>query len=372
MNKVTLLSVLCAFIVVQRLRRRHYLTRVSLNPPEKSAWVALFDSKKDEAFIITMGFDVSTFLMLHNATKDYIWYNDNLMGGRPSTLNTFACLGLALHYLNSTMKIKTLCQIFGASPTIIHRSLHRTLIALQCSLKKMKCAEIRWPNPSEMEHFAYLVRCREPNLENVIGFVDGCWFPIHDPSNAEEQEAYYNGWKSCCNISNVIVFTPDGCIAWVGYNCPGSWHDSHVAQPLYELLTNRTPEPYVILGDVAFPRRGPLKSKILTPFKKNELVSDLSFRRVQIEMHRDVTSTRQAAEWGMHAIQSVFARTQLKLPTNKHTRKIILQCVWHLYNVRCRVMKINQIATVFSLSYIPKIYNTKTASAIKKFYNIEN
>ena len=89
-------------------------------------------------------------------------------------------------------------------------------------------------------------------------------------------------------------------------------------------------------------------------------------------MHRDITSTRQAAEWGMHAIQSVFARTQLKLPTNKHTRKVILECVWHLYNVRCRIMKLNQIATVFSLSYIPKLYNTRTATAIKKFYNIED
>ena len=105
-----------------------------------------------------------------------------------------------------------------------------------------------------MQHYSKLVEGRESTLSNIFGFVDGLWLPILEPSDSDTQNAYYNGWKSCHNISNVIVWAPDGTILWARYNCPGSWHDYNVSQPLLDLLDNpiSTPAPYQLLADSAF------------------------------------------------------------------------------------------------------------------------
>ena len=72
-----------------------------------------------------------------------------------------------------------------------------------------------------MEYYAALINQRDPSLENVFCFVDGVWLQIQNPPDEEDQNAYYNTWKSCTNISNVICFAPDGTIIWARYNCPG-------------------------------------------------------------------------------------------------------------------------------------------------------
>ena len=84
--------------------------------------------------------------------------------------------------------------------------------------------------------------------------MDGVWLPILEPGDSDIQNAYYNGWKACCNISNVIVWAPDGTIIWARYNCPGSFHDTTVAAPLLELLYDegRTPKNMKLLADSGF------------------------------------------------------------------------------------------------------------------------
>ena len=72
-----------------------------------------------------------------------------------------------------------------------------------------------------MADYAEMMSDRDPNIKNCFGFVDGVWMPILEPADPKQQNAYYNGWKSCCNISNVLGFAPDGCIIWARYNCPG-------------------------------------------------------------------------------------------------------------------------------------------------------
>ena len=372
MKGLSLSVIVILLIMVQRRqRKRHYLTRMSLTLPNKSAWRALFDSRQDNAFICCMGFDVNTFMQLHNAIHRDIWHHNTKQGGRPPLLDTYASLGLCLHYLNSTMRCKTLSQIFGASPSTVNRTLYRTLCALRFHLAHLPCARIQWPSAEEMTQFAMQIEHREPSLKNSFAFVDGVWFPVQEPSDPLTQNAYYNGWKSCCNVTNVIAFTPDGCICWVRFNQPGSWHDSAVAQPLYHLLMHHTPPPFNILADTAFPRFGELEKKILTPLKRNQLSEDPVIRGIQMEGHRSVTSVRQAAEWGMHAVQSVIARIQIRLHYNKHIRALILECVFRLYNVRARCMKLNQITTVFDEDYVPSIYDANTAERIRRYYKID-
>ncbi|KIK80444.1 hypothetical protein PAXRUDRAFT_158675 [Paxillus rubicundulus Ve08.2h10] len=50
----------------------------------------------------------------------------------------------------------------------------------------------------------------------------------------------------CSNLIGVIIAART--------NAPGSWHDSCVAQPIYQILHEKTPDGYYIIADTAFPR----------------------------------------------------------------------------------------------------------------------
>jgi hypothetical protein len=59
---------------------------------------------------------------------------------------------------------------------------------------------------------------------------------------------------------------------------------------------------------------------------------------------------RQAAEWGMHAIQSSFPRlkdTFVDEDTGEH--QILMKMVCLVYNLRARTVRINQIKNMFMI-----------------------
>lgn len=84
--------------------------------------------------------------------------------------------------------------------------------------------------------------------------------------------------------------------------------------------------------------------------------------------HVAITSTRQAAEWGMRVLQGTFGRLRLPLPWDVCLRTVILRCCFHLSNLRTRVMGINQIRTVFDPNYIPNIFANKSISTNERFF----
>jgi hypothetical protein len=46
-------------------------------------------------------------------------------------------------------------------------------------------------------------------------------------------------------------------------NMPGSWHDSHVAHPIYDMLRHKVPHGYFLVADSAFLQgMGSVKDKI--------------------------------------------------------------------------------------------------------------
>ena len=71
----------------------------------------------------------------------------------------------------------------------------------------------------------------------------------------------------------------------------------------------------------------------------------------------------------MRVLQGGFPRLRCVMPQNSAVRAKILTCVLHLCNLRTRAMEINQIRTVFDPNYVPNIFNTKTASRIRQFYD---
>ena len=69
--------------------------------------------------------------------------------------------------------------------------------------------------------FTDLKIAREPGLPNVFGMADGTHFPVEEPADDDIQNAYYNGWKSACYVTNIFCFGPDGAIFYALTNAPG-------------------------------------------------------------------------------------------------------------------------------------------------------
>ena len=63
------------------------------------------------------------------------------------------------------------------------------------------------------------------------------------------------------------------------------------------------------------------------------------------------TSLRQAAEWGMRALQGSFSRLKARLSSDKKKRGMIVLSIILLHNFRTEHVGLNQIATVFNPEY---------------------
>ncbi|EFP88872.2 uncharacterized protein PGTG_14211 [Puccinia graminis f. sp. tritici CRL 75-36-700-3] len=249
------------------------------------------------------------------------------------------------------MAAYTLQQIFGITPAVCSRYLDWGLDCLLQVLKNHPQARIIWPSTEErIQPYAETIKKKFPLLENCFGFLDGLNLPICVAEDDDLQNAYYNGWTCSHYCSCIIAFAPDGTIMYAILNAPGSWHDSAIAVPLYERLLNHTPDGYRIISDTAFPRKSQrLQRRILAPVKRGDRLPETprSFSRMKL-LNEEVVLARQAAEWGMRSLQGSFARLKLPMPAADHSQRLrILQAVCFLHQLRCRMVHINQTATVY-------------------------
>jgi len=133
-------------------------------------------------------------------------------------------------------------------------------------------------------------------------------------------------------------------------NSPGSWHDAHVAKPIFEKIRVKFPEGYYLVADTAFPRGSKsIAGKIRAPLKSGQGVPSDPFAQVHtLEVNRQLLSYRQTAEWGMRTIQGSFGRLRVPLPiqSEKRRTRLLENCV-RLTNVRARLVGISQIRSVY-------------------------
>ncbi len=133
-------------------------------------------------------------------------------------------------------------------------------------------------------------------------------------------------------------------------NAPGSWHDSRVAQTIYDKLRNDTPAGYYLVADSAFPASSnDLKGRILSPLKVGQRLQgspeELEHR---LALNRELLSYRQTAEWGMRSLQGSFGRLRIPLEVNDVDRRAkLLEICVRLHNLRARRVGYNQIRTVY-------------------------
>ncbi|KAF8701721.1 DDE superfamily endonuclease, partial [Rhizoctonia solani] len=266
-----------------RRRPKHYLTRPELlpNPRLISGWQSIYTSRKDRAFIHVLGIDVATFDYLLASGFCEAWNsrpikrtNTNKAGAScigARSLDAAGGLGLALHYLCSTMGESALQIIFALTPLTVSWYINfafKILLKVLCELPE---ACIEWPNAETMQENSRLINAKHANaqyLDGAFGFMDGLNLPVTASSIDIKQNANYNGWLHSHVVSNVIVFSPDGTIMSVVINAPGSWHDSNVARPIYLFLRDNTPSGFFLLADSAFPKLGTGEAqKIKVPLK---------------------------------------------------------------------------------------------------------
>jgi hypothetical protein len=200
---------------------RLYLCRPQLshNPREESAWVRLYKSQNDRAFITTMGVDVETFHYIlgngfgHAWTYTPIPREDSQLGnprlGRRS-LDAAGALGLILHFYSSSMLEVSLQQIFSLIPTTVTRYLNFSKPLLLDTLKHIPEGHIRFTQPDQFASDNALIRQRHPLLEGAFASIDGLALPLQVSNDPEIENATFNAWKQTHYVTNILAFSPRG------------------------------------------------------------------------------------------------------------------------------------------------------------------
>jgi len=265
-------------------------------------------------------------------------------------LDARGCLALVLMHINSTMDLSVLGLVFALTESTACNYLECGLHHFHAAVSSMDDARVEWPDKDRMKYLSGLASAREPLIRFAFGTVDGCNLRVLEPTDINLQNAMYNGWLSSTYVSNIIVWLFDGCAGLAILNAPGSWHDSAVSVSggLYQTLMFKTPTPYALVADSAFPRSGELAPKILRPRKDNEAPpEDLHERVIDMALQRQVISLRQAAEWGMGAFQRTCPRLKKPLSWDPAKRLRLLESCIRFVNLRTRRIGLNQIQTVF-------------------------
>lgn len=362
-------------------RKRNFLRRADLMPDPRldSSWIAIYRSHRDTAFIVTMGIDTATFEFLLDAGFREGWENftiprsDVNPNGRPRpgarSLDAEGALGATLYHLCSVVPEKSIEQMFAIVPSSLSRYLSRTIPLLLDVLKTIPDAKITWPTREEMQASSDIINRRHPTIDGAFGFMDGLNLPCQTSEDIAEQSAMFNGWCRAHVVSNVLVFDPKGDVAYLfkfngelsshkgmiiaaTINAPGSWHDVRVASiDIDPLLLERTPDDFLLIADSAFKSTNiALSDKIHTPLKANSVFANLTDDEVAAEWKysAEITSARQAVEWGMRAIQGCFARLHVPLDaSDKLGRRRLIEVCFRLHNLRTSRVGINQIRTVY-------------------------
>jgi hypothetical protein len=334
------------------IRTRNYVTRQCLPPPNTIPWLKLYQDGSDENLINVISLSRAAFEVLLTAfSRHYIMSSGPGRSGRPRAIPLKSTvLGMLLQFYTAPIEYKTLSQLFAIPPATLTRTMQAAEIALQSALRELPEATIRWPTVDEQRQFAALVKDKEPLLSGRWGFVDGKNYKVQKPTSADVQNAMYNGWLHSTLITGVFCFAVDGTVSWGKHNVVGSWNDGEISRPFQAKLQDpviNLPD-HGVLSDSAFPVSGGMFGRIMTPMKEGDLERAHPRARLALVLRSTaITSMRQAAEWGMGAVEKVYRQLLLPLPFNSVKRGRRINILYRLYNFRVRTTGISQIRSFF-------------------------
>jgi len=356
--------------------RLGYIPRCALVDPNISPWVKLYASNSERSMITFTGLDYGSFHFLAIRFEElYNKYTPYSRDGRilikpirryfrPRSLDGRGCLALVLAYGRSRGNINILCMLFGIINTIGSlwiRYGRRLLLKILVTLPGSK---VQMPSMGDIRIFQDIIAEKYPTLQGCWFVMDGLKIPIEAAKKYSTQILFYNGWQHAHFITNLYVFSPDGCIVACSINNPGTIHDSQIADfgGVYEKLETQ----YNIcggkgVGDSAFSGRR-------CPFiiKTSQILSN-NATEFQRQQQIEATSVRQSAEWGNRGFKSSFPRLYDTIHYEEYGERLIfLLSLVYLYNFRARYVGYNQIQTVF----IPHLEQYNANNVMQWYQNI--
>jgi hypothetical protein len=152
-------------------------------------------------------------------------------------------------------------------------------------------------------------------------------------------------------VTSVFCFCPNGTIPIAFFNAPRCVHDSQVAEfgKMYDKLEDVYPKTGgKCCVDSAF---GSMKRKHLYKSCQDHLGFKAPMhreRKLDLQKKRQAILARQTAEWGMLAMQTSFPRIKDRFVYEERgERRIVLKMFVILYNMRARMVGINQIRNTY-------------------------
>ena len=255
------------------------------------------------------------------------------------------CLGLVLAWFRFRGSEFILQGWFGFTGSQLNVWLRFGRRMLLKAIGKLEECRVKFPSDERISFLKEAVVARHKTLKNVFCVADGLKIHFESCHGLSEQSMYYNGGQHGYYITNLFVFAVDGRIINCVTNVPGSVHDSTLAiwGGTYRALEDiHSRNGGVCCVDSAFASGD-------VPYLIRSAQDKTSARRA-LDMQRiiEATSLRQAAEWGMRAIQGSMPRLKDAMHYEENgERKRILKLVPLLYNLRLARVGLNQIANTY-------------------------
>ena len=366
-----MLSMLTILLVTYRnsIRERTYLLRAAVAHPSLSPWQYLYDHGDDSSFLHLTGLTREAFIVLQSILFPPEPPDEfgRRPPGRPKLLDNSSSVGLLLFYLGSTMTYKHLCMIFGIVPTQCSTYIRDMLLLATDKLCDHPLSSVRFPDAEKMEQFAAMINAREPLIDDVIGFMDGVSLPTECTSDQYEQNAMYDGYSCDTTVNNVLAYGPDGKVFLSALNFPGSWTDGKLSAHFIEFIKRKIGR-YKICVDQGFPRQGDAYGILVGPISRRSARGlHGHVRDYLLKISNIHTSLRQASEWGMRGLQGTFPRLKRRLPSDNTKRRLVLEAIVFVHNLRTGIVGKNQIKTVFDPEY-ERIRAVEGYDRIRQYY----
>ncbi len=118
-------------------------------------------------------------------------------------------------------------------------------------------SSVRTPTPPfhSFTLLCNMVQLQEPEVDDIIGFMDGVSFLSECTDERIEQNNFYCGYDCDTTINNVFAFGPDGKVFFAAINFPGSWADGALMAHFLAHIKPRIGS-YKICVDQGFPQSG--------------------------------------------------------------------------------------------------------------------
>lgn len=341
------------------MRRVRKIPRRALLDPNAAPFQRLFTSGNDSSLITLTGLNhnsfnyvLEKFHILYTKFSPYSTHGkirklSETQRGRPRLMTSAQCLGLTLAWTRTRGSMAILSLLFGATGSVVSLFLRFGRRILLRVLVRDSQAAVTLPTEEQVDQFRKEFENRHSLLGDIWAVADGLKLRLQASSDTYMQNMHYNGWTHGHYVTNVLVFSPDGVIRACALNAPGALHDSTVAEygGVYQKLQSifdRTGGK--VLVDSAFSRAN---NDFLIKSSQTHLV-DASDSHGLLQ-GRQATSARQAAEWGMRALQGSFPRLQDVFPwETRGERKLVLRTCILLFNLRTNLVGINQILNVYT------------------------